>query len=65
MLPVWLAYGAVCLSAVPVFVSVFRDFDTLMLLVPLGLPLLIPGALGYLGGWWILGRYRPATAHSG
>jgi hypothetical protein len=44
------------LAAVPVFVSVFREFDTLMLFVPLGVPLLIPAGLGYAGGWWLLRR---------
>jgi hypothetical protein len=56
LLPVWLACGAGALAGVAVFVSVFWNFDTLMILVPLGIPLLVPSALGYVAGWWILGR---------
>lgn len=56
LLPVWMAYGAGALAAVVVFVAVFWNFDTLMILVPLGIPLLMPAALGFFAGWRILGR---------
>jgi len=56
LLPIWLAYAAGVIAAVPVFVSVFWEFDSMMMLVPVGLVLLPPMALGYLMGWWLLRR---------
>jgi len=56
LLPIWLAYLAGVLAAIPVFASVFWEFDTLMLLMPIGLVLLPPMALGYFAGWWLLRR---------
>jgi hypothetical protein len=56
LLPIWLAYLAGVLAAIPVFASVFWEFDTLMLLMPVGLVLLPPMALGYFAGWWLLRR---------
>jgi len=56
LLPIWLAYAAGLLAAIPVFASVFWQFDTLMLLMPVGLVLLPPMALGYFAGRWLLCR---------
>lgn len=56
LLPIWLAYVAGVLTAIPVFTLVFWEFDTLMLLMPVGLVLLPPMALGYFAGWWLLRR---------
>jgi hypothetical protein len=57
-LPLWMAFWAGALAAIPVFGSVFVDFDALMTLVPVGTILLVPMALGYWLGWWILRRRR-------
>lgn len=56
LLPIWLAYAAGVLAAIPVFAAVFWEFDTLMLLVPVGIVLLPPMGVGYLTGWWLLRR---------
>lgn len=49
-LPVWLAFAAGVLAAVPVYVGVFWEFDSMYLLVPLGLLMLVPMVAGYLIG---------------
>jgi len=56
LLPIWLAYSFGVAATIPVFVAVFWEFDSMMLLVPVGLVLLPPMALGYLLGWWLLRR---------
>jgi hypothetical protein len=55
-LPIWLAYAGGVLADVVLFIGVFWEFDALMLIVPLGLFLLPPMALGYLLGWWMVRR---------
>ncbi len=56
LLPIWLAYTCGALATVPVFAGVFWEFDSMMLLVPVGLVLVPPMALGYFIGWWWLRR---------
>jgi len=56
LLPVWISYAAGVVAAVPVFTAVFWVFDSMMLLVPVGLILVLPMALGYYAGWWWLRR---------
>ncbi|MCG6986986.1 MAG: hypothetical protein LJF06_02195 [Gemmatimonadetes bacterium] len=47
-LPVWLAFAAGVLAGVPVYISVFWEFDTMYLKAPLGLLLLVPMMVPYL-----------------
>jgi len=54
LLPIWLAYLFGVVATIPTFVGVFWEFDSLMLLVPVGLVLVPPMAVGYLIGWWML-----------
>ena len=58
LLPLWCAFAAGAIAAVPVFGRVFWEFDSMMLLVPVGVVLVLPMALGYATGWWILRRRR-------
>lgn len=62
MLPLWLAFWAGALVAIPVFVSVFVEFDTLMTMVPVGAVLLLPMGLSYWMGCRILRRRRMPVA---
>jgi len=54
LLPIWLAYCFGAGATIPTFVGVFWEFDSLMLLVPVGLVMVPPMAVGYLIGWWML-----------
>jgi hypothetical protein len=59
-----LVFWAGALAAIPVFVSVFKELDTLMLLAPVGAALLVPMALGYWMGSWVLRRGRGAPVRA-
>lgn len=62
-LPVWLAYALGFLADVVLFTGIFWEFDAIMLIVPLGLSLVPPMAVGYFLGWWIVRhRHRGAPA---
>lgn len=54
--PLWAAFVAGVALEIPLFLGVFWEWDTLMLLVPLGGVLLIPMAAAYLGVWWWMRR---------
>lgn len=64
-LPIWLAYLAGVAATVLVFRDVFWEFDAMMLLVPVGLMLIPPMALGYAAGWWLLRRRRRSLPRAG
>ncbi len=57
MLPLWLSYAAGVASGVVLFIGVFWQFDAITLIVPLGMYLVPPMAIGYAIGWWIV-RHR-------
>jgi hypothetical protein len=56
ILPIRLAYVGGVLAQITLFVGIFWEFDSIMLIVPLGLYLLPPMVIGYLIGWWIVVR---------
>lgn len=57
MVPVWTAWALGMAAGVPVYVSIFWEWDALTLLVPLGTGFLLPMALGYGAGWgWVRRR---------
>jgi hypothetical protein len=58
MIPLWGAYAAGAFATIPVFAAVFWEWDVMMLMVPVGVALLPPMALGYVGGWWMVRRGR-------
>ncbi|NIP82816.1 MAG: hypothetical protein GWM90_27780 [Gemmatimonadetes bacterium] len=49
-LPVWLAYAVGVMAGVPLFIGVFRQFDFIYLIVPLGLLMLAPMGVAYVVG---------------
>jgi hypothetical protein len=66
-LPVWLAYGAGVVAGIPVFIGMFREFDAMYLILPVGSYLAVPMAVAYALGV-ALGRrggLRPVRARSG
>lgn len=59
LLPLWLAFGVGVVVAIPVFVGVFREFDAIYLITPIGVLLLLPMAAAY--GMGILIARRSAS----
>lgn len=60
LLPIWMAYAAAGIAAIPVYLGIFWEFDSMMLLVPVGIVLIPPMAFGYFVGWWLLRRREPS-----